>query len=325
MKKQFTILLLFSVCIAVPILIARTADAEFIDTMELGIHAGYRLDQIDWNTAGYNQLTNTDVNVLSELEWENLKIWQLGATGKLSVGNNIASYRTYIRGSVNYGWITNGTTRDSDYGGDNRTDETYRSFNVTEDDNVFDASIGLGFEKKYWQDRIAVGLLGGYSYHEQNLRLTDLVVFINNSVVLQPSQPFPGLNSTYATKWSGPFAGIDLELHPSPRFSLVGSIEFHWSDFEAEADWNLQSAWAHPVSFTHEIDKGDGVVTTLKGSYLFNNRWELDLAFVYRNFSASNGISLTFPDGGGAPSPSKLNEANWQSSAINVGFTYKFK
>jgi hypothetical protein len=314
--KNLTLPVLFAVCVAASMIIPQKVGAEFVHTMEIGLHSGFRLDQLDWNIAGYNT-AGQYINVLSELDWEDLDIWQLGATGKLSMGNSTAAYRTYVRGSVDYGWITDGTSRDSDYDGNNRTMEIFRSISVTEDDNVFDGVLGLGIEKDLWHDSSTIGLLGGYSYHEQNLRFT------NGVLVIPHNMPFEGLNSTYKTKWQGPFAGIDLELRPSPHFSLFGSVEYHWPDYEGEADWNLRSDLAHPVSFRHEADNGDGLVLTLRGNYLFSNQWSLDLAWVYCDFSASDGIDMTFM-ASGASFATKFNEVNWQSSAVNLALSYRF-
>jgi len=314
--KHITILLLSSVCLAGSLIIPQIVEAEFSNTMEFGLHSGFRVDEFDWNIAGYNG-QGQYINVLSELDWEDLEIIQLGATGKLSVGKSTAEYSVYIRGSVDYGWISDGIARDSDYNGNNRTMEIYRSISATENDNVLDSSIGLGIEKKYWQDILSIGLLGGYSYHEQNMRLTngEMLVPENNTLI--------GLNSTYDSTWQGFFGGIDLELRPAPHFLFFGTIQYHWPDFEGEADWNLRDDFAHPVSFRHNADKADGFVCILGGNYLFSSGWILDLAFVYRNFSASDGMDLTFLNSG-ATLTTKLNEVNWQSSAVNVGLTYRF-
>ncbi len=283
--------------------------------MELGLHSGLRRDQIDWNIGG--NLAGQDINIFSELDWDDLEIWQLGISGKLAVGNSTTGYRTYVRGSLDYGWIIGGKLRDSDYEGNNRTQESYRWLAATENDNMFDSSIGLGFEKAFWQKRLTLGVLGGYSYHEQNLRLT------NGVQIIPVSQPIPGLDSTYESKWYGPFGGIDLELRLAPYFSLSASVEYHWSDYEAQANWNLRTDLAHPVSFRHEADNGDGVVGTLRGSYLFNNGWVIFLAFNHRDFSAGNGVDQTLL-ADGTSIVVKLNEVNWQSSSINAGFTYSF-
>ena len=316
LKKLLTILLLLSVCSADIILIPERVGAEVNETMDFALHTGLRRDNVDWNIGGNNS-EGQYVNVLSELEWEDLEILEIGAHGKLSVGNLQALYRTYIWGSVDYGWINGGTGRDSDYHGNDRTLEVYRWYTDTEDDNVFDASIGLGIEKKYWQDRVTLGLLGGYSYHEQNLRLT------NGVQVIPDSMPLDGLDSTYESKWHGPFAGVDIKLQPLPHVSLYGLLEYHWSDYRGEADWNLRSDLAHPVSFSHEADNADGLAATLQGSYHFSRQWALDLSFLYRSFSAKDGIDLTYM-ASGATLATRLNEVNWQSSAVTVGLSYRY-
>ena len=119
MKTLPTVFFLVVVLISGPFVTAKEAVAESVDTLELGLHAGYRVDQFGWNTAGYNQSAQY-VNILSELDWEDIEIWQLGAFGKLALGNETAPFLTYIRGSIDYGWIDDGTVRDSDYNGDNR-------------------------------------------------------------------------------------------------------------------------------------------------------------------------------------------------------------
>jgi hypothetical protein len=172
------------------------------------------------------------------------------------------------------------------------------------------------------RDRCIIGLLGGYSYHEQNMRLTNGVLLLSNSTPV--NIPINGLNSTYESSWQGPFAAVDLELHASPHFSILGTAEYHWPDYEGEANWNLNTNFAHPVSFRHEADTGEGVIGALKGSYLVGNGWELDLTFEYRDFSVSDGIARTFLADGSFLT-TKLNEANWQSSAFTIGFTYRFK
>lgn len=296
-------------------ILPKNAAADSVKTLKLGLNAGYRLDRLDWNIAGTS--TGQNPNVLSELKWKDLKIWQVGASGKVAVGNDIADYRTYIRASLDYGWITDGTVRDSDYSGNNRSGEIMRSISKTDNDDVLDGSIGLGFEKDYLQKRLTFGWLGGYSYHEQNLRLTDGTQYI------PVYESISGLNSTYKSKWQGPFAGIDLELRPSPHFSLHGSAEYHWAHFKAKANWNLRSNFSHPVSFRQEADSAHGLVGTIGGRYAFSNDLILDLSFVYRDFRARNGVDRAFL-ADGSEINTKLNEVNWKSSTTTLGLTYRF-
>ena len=218
---------------------------------------------------------------------------------------------------MDYGWVADGTVRDSDYHGSGRTLEYSRSNSTVGDDDVLDGSIGLGFEKSYWRNRCTLGWLGGYSYHEQNLRLT-------NGVQLFPAvAPISGLDSTYKSKWYGPFAGIDLEIRPFPKLSLLGSAEYHWADYEAKANWNLRKDFAHPVSFRQVADRANGVVGTLRGRYLFTNGWAFDLTFEYRDFAARDGINQAYL-ADDTTAVSKFNEANWKSYTTSAGLTCRF-
>ena len=314
-KSPFSTLLCAFFSLVVFLGVAKKASADFIDSMELGINAGFRVDQLDWNIAG--KFFGQEVNVLSELDWNNIEIWQVGLNGKMAVGNDVAVYNTYIRGSFDYGLITDGTGHDTDYHGNNRTLEFSHSINSNEEDYVLDASLGLGFEKKYWQERCTLGWLAGYSYHKQNIR------FSNGHQLVPTNEPIIGLDSSYRSKWYGPFASIDIELHPYPRVSLLGSAEYHWSNFEAQANWNLRTDFAHPVSFQQEADDGVGMVGTLKGSYLFTNGWIFDLIFTYRDFSVHDGINQYLMENGTFIN-NRLNEVNWKSFNTSAGLTYKF-
>ncbi len=315
MKSPAPLLLTFFIGALALLAIPAEAGADSVKSLEFGLQAGYRVDQLDWNIAG--NAAGQNPNILSELNWKDLKIWQVGASGKVAVGNDLVDYRTYIRASLDYGWITDGNVRDSDYHHDNRSLEIYRSISDTSDDNVLDGSIGLGFEKDYWQKRITFGWLGGYSYHEQNLRLTDSIQYI------PVYEPVNGLNSTYKSKWYGPFAGIDLTIQLSPRFSLLGSAEYHWTKYEAKADWNLRADFAHPESFRQDANNAHGLVGTIKGRYAFSGAWSLDLAFDYRDFTARDGTDRAFM-ADGTTTDVRLNEVNWKSYATTLGVTYNF-
>ncbi|MDA8164061.1 MAG: hypothetical protein M0017_03370 [Desulfobacteraceae bacterium] len=300
---------LFSACLAIPGL----ARADYIDSLEVGIDTGYRVDDLDFNIAG----SNGNPNILSELTWKDLEIYEVGGSGKMTVGNDYFDFLTYLRGSINYGWILNGENQDSDYLGNNRTGEYSRIITDTKDDNVFDASIGIGLQWKFFQDRLAVAPLGGYSYHQQNLRDR------NGAFVIPALGPFTGLDSTYQTEWQGPWAGIDIEVDPIPQFSILGTFEYHWADYDAEANWNLRPDLAHPVSFRHDANDADGIVVKVTGRYALTNRWGVELSYAYQDWQATNGTDTTYGAGGGIGTTT-LNEVNWKSETTSLGLSYKF-
>ena len=113
-------------------------ETEFVFT------GGYRSDDLDFNIAG--DINGNNPNIISELTWEDLESYQVKFQGSLVWPGIIA-----LKGSANYGWIFNGKNQDSDYGGDNRTFEYSRSNNNTDDNNVWDASLAVGYPFRFGQ------------------------------------------------------------------------------------------------------------------------------------------------------------------------------
>lgn len=311
------------------------AHADTIEELSLQFEGGYRVDDLDWSIAGTP--AGTDPNVLSELSWEDVEIYQLRASGKVRLGRADFPYFTsYLRGSLGYGWIVDGEVQDSDYAGDNRTFEFSRSVADNEGDDVWDFSIGLGLRFPAWSERLTISPVVGYSYHEQNLNMTDgfqvvsdqdVVDVIFGPDVIWPSVgPFAGLDSTYETQWSGPWVGFDFELLPSERFSLTGSVEYHWPEYEAEGVWNLRDtglfALAQDPSFEHEAD-GEGLVLAVNATYDIDERWSLNLSADYRDWETDSGDDRTF-FADGSVGVTQLNEVNWESYAFMLGVSYDF-
>jgi len=175
---------------------------------------GYREDSLDWNIGGGSD----GPNVLSELEWKNMDIFQL--RGELSGSND---EDIYFRGQASYGWVWDGQNRDSDYAGNNRTLEFSRSGNSVDGSRVLDLSAGLGVmlyagDARRWR----IIPMVGYSWHYQNLRmrngnqqlsnLANLQVLDSDATRVTPLGPFPGLDSRYDAKWYGPWLGADIFL-----------------------------------------------------------------------------------------------------------------
>ena len=177
--------------------IERPEAAEVKTTLEFS--GGYRTDNLDWNIAG--NVNGTDPNVLSELTWSDLEIFQIGVGAKALINKTF-----YLRGSLSFGWILDGDNQDSDYNGNDRTQEWSRS-NNSSDGNVSDASLGLGYQFKLASGRFRLTPLVGYSYSAQYLNITDGVQTVSEpslapaGVTPNPIGPFPGLDSSYDTAW----------------------------------------------------------------------------------------------------------------------------
>jgi hypothetical protein len=288
---------------------------------EIGLSAGYREDEFDWNIAGNSSGNNP--NILSELTWEDLQIFQVGVHAKTVIGRAF-----YLRGKFDYGWIFDGDNQDSDFAGDDRTLEWSRSNNNADDDDVLDASLGIGYQFRLAKDKCRVTPLVGYSYHEQNLRLTDGVQTVSEpglappGVTPPPLGPFGGLDSKYEAEWKGPWVGLDVSVRPTEKLTMMATFEYHWADYEAKAKWNLRTDLNQPKSFTHDAD-GEGVVASLGLAYAVVKKCSLNLTFNYQDWSTDPGTDKTF-FADGTTAKTRLNEVNWESYAVMLGVSYRF-
>lgn len=285
-------------------------EIEFIAT------GGYRVDDLDWNIAG--DINGNNPNILSELTWDDLESYQLKFQGRLVWPNLIT-----LRGALAYGWIFDGKNQDSDYSGDSRTFEFSRSNNSTDDDNVWDGSLAVGYPARFGRTVIGtITPLAGYSRHEQQLKITDGYQSI-------PAQgPFPGLDSSYDTRWKGPWVGIDLHFKAAEigafahRFETYFTYEYHRADFNAEGNWNLRDDLDHPKSFKQDTD-GDGIVIGTGFNLTLNQHWALNFNYDYQDWSMNDGTSTVF-FADGTKAKTRLNEVNWKSHAFMMGLSLRF-
>jgi len=281
---------------------------------ELSVRISQRNDNLNWNIAG------STVNVLSELKWENMSITQLQVAGEIHLDND-----RIVRAKLGYGAVDSGTNQDSDYNGNNRTQEFSRSISNAGGD-VLDASIGLG--KKLYLRELGKGKsfyvtpLVGLSIHQQNLTMTDGVQIISAAPSTTPLGPFPGLDSSYDARWMGPWLGAEALIETERGWSMLANLEYHLVDYSASANWNLRADMAHPVSFKHSAT-GDGFVMSLGASYPVNKKWKLDLILERQNWSTQAGSDQVFM-ADGTVGYTRLNEVNWDSTAYYFGIAREF-
>jgi len=276
---------------------------------EFLLSTGYRIDDLDWNIAG--DIYGNNPNILSELTWSNIEIYQLIFRNKTILHEVFC-----LRGSLGYGWIFDGENQDSDFWGDNRTIEFSRSNNSTNDGNTLDASFGIGYQFTFVSGNLAITPLIGYSYHKQNLAITD------GYQTIPATGSFQGLDSTYNAEWRGPWVGLNFIFKSNKNHNVFAEIEYHWADYDAEADWNLRIDLAHPKSFEHDAD-GNGIVISAGWGYSFNNHWALSISFDHQVWSADAGIDRVF-FANGITQETRLNEVNWKSHATMIRVAYNF-
>lgn len=310
-NRNIITIFLFAFLSSVSVLADETAKPKLIDGSFDFTH-GYRIDELDWNFAG----PNNEPNVLSELTWDELESYQIQGSGRLLFKKAIT-----LKGRIAYGWIYGGEVQDSDYAGNDRTLEFSRSTADADNGNLFDGSIGGGYRLSLGDGMMSLTPLAGYSFFEQDLvarnGFQEISVFPE---ITGPAGSIIVLDSSYESEWKGPWVGVDLAIDPTEKFSLLISLEYHFADYEAQANWNLREDLAHPVSFSHDAD-GDGIVVNFSGAYRFRPHIALKAGVEFQTWSTDSGTNTVFLSDGTSASY-QLNDVNWDSFTLWVGLGF---
>ncbi len=276
--------------------------------IDSGLSFDYRIDNLQWNIAG--NIYGSNPNILSELTWTNLNIYQFNGFFKTNLENG-----WFLYGNLKYGIITSGQNQDSDYYGYNRTNEYSRSNNDTNDGNTLDLSGVLGFYLIQKPTLIIASALG-YSCNQQNLVMT------NGYQTIPNTGTFLGLHSTYETEWSGPWVGINLEKSISSEFRLYNAIEYHQMDYNAKANWNLRTDLQHPVSFKH-IANGEGYTLSVGIDYLCKNHTAIRFKVDYLDWKTDPGVAKYYHSNNSL-GYTQLNEVKWDSTTFSIAMIKSF-
>ncbi len=281
-------------------------------TSEFNFGTGYRADKLNWNIA--NDLSGTSTpNILSELTWDNLGIIQIGGGMRTEVDHIV------FKVDADYGWIVSGNNQDSDFDGNHRTLEFSRSNNDGGAGNVWEVSTAIGY--RFGED-ISITPLAGWAIHRQNLRIRNGFQTIATAGRTPSVGPIAGLDSHYDAQWTAPWLGFDAGMALGDSTRIRVNFAYNFTTYSADANWNLRTDLAHPVSFHHDatgygIDVGADVMQKL------SDDWSLDAGFQYRKYKADNGTDTTFAAAGGSSS-TRLNEVNWESVSGSIDAVFNF-
>jgi hypothetical protein len=197
-----------------------------------------------------------------------------------------------------------------------------RSENNAGNGHVVDGSIGYGY---YIDKQINsnIALVVGYSVSKQALRITDgNQTYSDFYYQTQPTGSFSGLNSTFDTCWRGPYIGLSYEKQTSKKMKIFTRFEYHYTNYDAEGNWNLSSAYAHPKSIGQSAS-GYGTVFGVGTEYQMNKEWALKAKLNFSHFKSKGGLHRAFVADGNIYEM-HLNEAEWDSRSINISVARKF-
>ena len=308
-------------------------DQEIVDTADTSnayiswaavtfdLSAGYRNDKLNWSIAG--DLQGNNPNVRSELTWSDLRIYQLKLANRTVIKD-----RVYIRGYLDYGMVVSGSNQDSDYNGDNRTQEFSRSVNGVDGNEVWDGSIGIGPRFSFFESTMIVCPMLGYAISEQDVNIVDGCQTLAAPPLTTSIGPIAGLDSRFQTRFKGPWLGVDLFFSipstkaPFTKLGVMFSGEYHWVDYDAEANWNLRSDYAHPVSFSHDAD-GSGYAAGASILFEIKSRWGFHAGMNVREMKTDAGLDRTYY-ADGTTNDTRLNEVHWRAYTFETGVSCRF-
>ncbi len=282
---------------------------------EASLGVGYRYDELRWDIAG--TLAGTSPNILSELTWRDMESAQVQADVNMLVDNTLL-----LRGRGSYGEVQNGKAQDSDYNGDNRTLEFSRS-NSESDGYVADVDVGVGYQFRVYDSSVEryarIIPMIGYARRTQHFTIFD------GEQTVPAAGPIDGLHSTYSTEWEGPWLGLSIRMEADERTTVNFEVQRHWADFYAEANWNLRTDLAHPVSFVHET-QGRGMLVAMELSHQWRDPWAFGVRLEWQDWQGEPGVDRIFDVSGASPSVlvTRLNGVDWEAFAASLSASYRF-
>lgn len=296
--------------------------SEIFECPSLELSAGYRLDRLNWNISG----VNNHPDVLSELKWSNLQMFQMGLLGQVYICEDWV-----VRLEGNYGQILTGKVQDSDYDKSHRRGEYSRFICNADRGEVFDVSGSIGYFYPLFCDEFFVTPLVGYSYSEQHLRMGEghVKILDGERVSINVGE----LHSNYRTKWRGAWLGFELDYLYDCAWDLYGGFEYHWVRYSGTGHWNLREEFFD--DFQHHAN-GTGYKGYVGVQYCFNHCWLGGFKFSYLDFWTRPGVDRTYILDDSANSEdsfvgqkeyvveTKLNKVNWQSFRAEINIAYTF-
>jgi hypothetical protein len=285
------------------------------------LSAGYRVDNLSWNIAGNSQ--GEDPNVLSELSWSGVTSFSLKLLNRTVIRDWV-----YLRGQLDFGLVVSGDNQDSDYNGDDRTQEFSRSVNGVDGNGVWDGALGVGPRFRFLESTVILCPLLGYAIAGQDFDIVDGYQVLATPPLNRSTGPIDGLDSRYQTRWHGPWIGMDLllsmpfEKGPLGCLEVLFTGEYHWVDYSADANWNLRSDLQHPVSFSHDAE-GSGMVVGATIGMHTRKRWGLTAGMQMREMATDPGLDRVY-HADGHISETRLNEVRWRAFIVEAGLSYQF-
>lgn len=297
---------------------AMQTQQQLVD-IRLNAGAGFYKGDLQWSIA--SDITGEATpNILSELTYSDVEYETFAAEGMIRF-NRGSFAGVSLQGRYLTGEASSGTNQDSDYNGNNRTEEYSRSLSDADGSEITEFELIFGYRFTL-NEQWSITPKFAYSYNEQMLKMTDGVQILDTRVNALSLGPFTGnLNSSYTAEWEGFWAGGELAWQWQ-RHLLTLELQAHYQDYYAEANWNLREDFAHPVSFAH-WSEGTGTRWKLRYQLQFARHFSAWVQASAEDFEADPGRDVVyFADGDRGAT--RLNGVTWESSGYALGVEFNF-
>lgn len=270
---------------------------------------GYRHDKTRFNIAS-DASGKASPNVISELTWE-----MPNAEIRLDAGFTHASGFT-LRGHLAYArTLSGGRVQDSDYLLDDRQAEYSRSYSDPKGSTARDLSFGVGWRMPLADEHDLTPMIGLARYSGR-YRMR------NGEQIIPALGDFSGLDNNYEPEWRSGWIGLESESRPNSRLTVRAGLKHHWFSYEAEANWNLRTDFAHPVSF-RQNGHGTGWEAELGADWAFLPRHSLSFDLSGRSLRLKDGNNV-FYLANGQSRTQQLNGVFNDSWAVRLGYRFDY-
>ncbi len=275
-------------------------------TFTLG--AGLERAHLDWNLAD----ADGSPDVLSELTFDDQRL--VRTDGELALDVNSGPFAGLaVRVNGHFADVRSGQVTDRDWNQDNRQGLFSESRSALEGDTGRGGRILLGYHLRL--GRVDLVPLAGWATLKRTLR-------IRNGTQIVGTASLEGLDSTYATRWSGPWLGAEIRATHG-RWAAQLRLGTLYGDYEGEGDWNLRTDLAHPVSYRHRGNRAWLAEAQSMLAYQSERGWRLGVTLGYQAGRLESGTDTLFM-ASGTTIESPLNAVSQHSvwGMLNAGWQW---
>jgi hypothetical protein len=261
--------------------------------LQLSIAGGYGQESLRWSIAG--DANGRNPNILSELRWK-------GVGGSVTTANIRFGLFDHwqLEGDYEHMFFSSGKVYDTDYGGNDRTNEVYTA--------QFNAGKGGA---DYWQAGLTnqIPVTGKFSITPS----AGYAIFHQSLYIYGYAATFSDLNSTYKTTWMGPYGQVLCSIELTKKLCMDAALRYSQVRYRASANWNLIQAFSHPESFRHTAN-GYGIDTQASLLYRVSGVHAIGIKGSYARWQTGHGTDELYLVTGGSEQ-TQLNEVRsvgWQ-------------